>query len=125
MLTDFTLTDADAGRDLGVPDSFLVNLTMVTPPVWEQPDFDPGKQRYTAGFFVLRGSKAFRDSICVGPSANGGAFQHWGSDANMLINSSIGYRGSLIVMAVPKGSTWKLTLSDVPNVRTADAHMAA
>jgi hypothetical protein len=39
----------------------------------------------------------------------------------MLINGSLGYRGDLIVVACPKGSQWSLTLSDVPNPRTADA----
>jgi hypothetical protein len=32
----------------------------------------------------------------------------------MLVNSSIGYRGQLVIVVVPKGSTWSLTISDLP-----------
>jgi len=32
----------------------------------------------------------------------------------MLVNASVGYRGSLVVVAVPKGSVWNLSISDVP-----------
>ncbi len=36
----------------------------------------------------------------------------------MLIgNHDLGYRGALVVVAVPKGSQWSLTLSDVPSPR--------
>jgi hypothetical protein len=35
----------------------------------------------------------------------------------MLINRSESYRGGLVVVAVPKGSQWSLTLSDLPVVR--------
>jgi hypothetical protein len=32
----------------------------------------------------------------------------------MLVNSSIGYRGQFVIVVVPKGSTWSLTISDLP-----------
>ena len=35
----------------------------------------------------------------------------------LVINSSLSYRGALEVVCVPKGSQWSLTLSDVPNPR--------
>ena len=34
---DFTITEAGIGEMIGPPDGFLVNLTMVTPPVHETP----------------------------------------------------------------------------------------
>ena len=34
---DFTITEASIGEMIGPPDGFLVNLTMVTPPVHETP----------------------------------------------------------------------------------------
>jgi hypothetical protein len=41
----------------------------------------------------------------------------------MLVNRSEPYAGALVVVAVPKGSQWKITLSDVPNPRTADTDL--
>ncbi len=95
---------------------------MTTPPVYEQPSFDEGKQKFTAGYFVLRGSGDYRDAICIQPTTNAGWAQWWGDEARSLVNSSIAYRGQLTVVAVPRGSQWTLTLSDQPNVRAADAH---
>jgi hypothetical protein len=43
----------------------------------------------------------------------------------MLVNGSVAYRGALVVVAVPKGSVWRLTLSDQPNVRAADTDFGA
>jgi hypothetical protein len=37
-----------------------------------------------------------------------------GPEAHMLVNSSIGYRGQFVIVAVPKGSTWSLTISVWP-----------
>ena len=34
-----------------------------------------------------------------------------------VVNSSIGYFGDLVVISVPKGATFNITLSDTPNVR--------
>ena len=39
----------------------------------------------------------------------------------MIVNSSIGYRGEMVVTCVPRGSAWSLTLSDVRNRRPAPA----
>ena len=33
----------------------------------------------------------------------------------MLINSSIAYQGDLVVLAVPNGAVFSLTISDTPN----------
>ena len=41
----------------------------------------------------------------------------------MLINGSLGYRGDLIVVGVPKGSVWSLSLSDVPIVRAPHSNI--
>jgi hypothetical protein len=37
VLTDFTITAADVGRALGVPDGYLVNLAMTQGPAYETP----------------------------------------------------------------------------------------
>ena len=33
----------------------------------------------------------------------------------MLINSSVAYQGDLVVLAVPNGAVFSLTISDTPN----------
>jgi len=114
--TSYLITDADVGRVLPITDGFLTNLTMTAPPpVYEVPSFDEGKQIWTAGYFVLRGSGDNRDAVCITPA--GGGFAQWQkSNANMVVNRCIGFRGGLIVVAVPKGSSWSVTLSDAPVV---------
>ena len=36
----------------------------------------------------------------------------------MVVDGSFGYAGALMVVGVPRGSVWRLTLSDQPVVRT-------
>ena len=68
--TNYVITDADVGRVLPITDGFLTNLTMTAPPpVYEVPSFDEGKQIWTAGYFVLRGSGDYRDTVCINPRA--------------------------------------------------------
>jgi hypothetical protein len=115
--TSYLITDADVGRVLPITDGFLTNLTMTAPPpVYEVPSSDEGKQICTAGYFVLRGSGDNRDAVCITPAGGGGFAQWQKSNANMVVNRCIGYRGGLIVVAVPKGSSWSVTLSDAPVV---------
>ena len=115
--TSYVITDADVGRVLPITDGFLTNLTMTAPPpVYEVPSSDEGKQICTAGYFVLRGSGDNRDAVCITPAGGGGFAQWQKSNANMVVNRCIGYRGGLIVVAVPKGSSWSVTLSDAPVV---------
>ena len=35
----------------------------------------------------------------------------------MVVNSNIAYHGDLMIVGVPRGSQWSLTLSDTPNIR--------
>jgi hypothetical protein len=71
--TNYVITDADVGRVLPITDGFLTNLTMTAPPpVYEVPSFDEGKQIWTAGYFVLRGSGDNRDAVCINPAGGGG-----------------------------------------------------
>jgi hypothetical protein len=122
--TNYVITDADVGQVLPITDGFLTNLTMTAPPpVYETPSFDEGKQIWTAGYFVLRGSGDYRDTVCINPASGGGFAQWQKSNADMVVNRSISYRGGLIVVAVPKGSSWSVTLSDVPTVRSPDPAM--
>ena len=121
--TNYVITDADVGQVLPITDGFLTNLTMTAPPpVYEVPSFDEGKQIWTAGYFVLRGSGDYRDTVCINLASGGGFAQWQKSNANVVVNRSISYRGGLIVVAVPKGSSWSVTLSGVPTVRSPVAH---
>jgi hypothetical protein len=113
VLTDFTITAADVGRALGVPDGYLVNLVMTQGPAHETPSVDEGKQKLTSGYFVLRGSRDWRDLVCVSRICAGPA--EWLElTGNMVVSGGIRYSGDLVVVAVPRGSQWSLTLSDIP-----------
>jgi hypothetical protein len=111
-LTDFTITAADVGRVLGVPDGYLVNLAMIQGPVNETPSFE-GKQKLTSSYFVLRGSRDWCDLVCVSPVYGGGYAEWRGSTGNMVVSGCIRYSGDLAVVAVPRGTQWSLTLSDI------------
>lgn len=118
-LTEYTLDDQSVGQTLTPADGFLTGLTMTTPPPQsETPDHDPAKQHFTSAYFTIRGERDLRDLVNVSPRDNGGAFSWWGPDANMVVDGSLPYAGGLVVVGVPKGSVWSLSLSDVPIVRT-------
>jgi hypothetical protein len=113
VLTDVTITAADVGRLLGVPDGYLVNLAMTQGPGNQTLSFDEGKQKFSSGYFVLRGSRDWRDLVCVSPVCGG--YDEWlGLTGNMVVSGGIRYSGDLVVVAVPGGSQWSLTLSDIP-----------
>jgi hypothetical protein len=104
-LFDFTLDDQSVGQTIGPANGFLVNLTLQTPPsVYETPDHNPATQQYKSGYFVLRGSGDTQNLYC----------SLTGYVSNAVVRShGLGYRGDLVAICVPRGSTWLLTLSDV------------
>jgi hypothetical protein len=106
-LFDYTLTDADIGTVLPVPNGFLVNLSKTQAGVREEPQFSASKQCWIAGYFVLRASGDHQNLFSIGPFDTIPT-NIWAQGA------SIGYRGDLKVVCVPKGSVWSVTLSDVP-----------
>ena len=80
----------------------------------ETPSFDEGKRKFTSGYFVLRGSRDWCDLVCVSRSV-AAATQEWrGLTGYMVVSGGIRYSGDLAVVAVPRGSRWSLTLSDIP-----------
>jgi hypothetical protein len=87
-------------------------------PVYEVPSFDEGKQILDRRVFRSERKRRYRDTVGTNPASGGGFAQWQKSNADMVVNRSISYRGGLIVVAVPKGSSWSLTLSDVPTVRS-------
>jgi hypothetical protein len=105
MMFDFTIDDQSVGQTIGPSNGFLVNLRMTQPPsVYETPDHNPGTQQFKSGYFVLRGSGDTRNLYC----SLTGHFSYV-----LVQNNSLGYRGDLAVVSLPRGSTWSLTLSDV------------
>jgi hypothetical protein len=76
-----------------------------------------GRRRRGGAYLSLRGSRDVRDFVCALPQSNSGAFSWSGRVGSLFINRSEPYRGDLIVVAVPNGSQWQITLSDQPNVR--------
>ena len=88
---------------------------MVNPPsAYEVPDWDEGRRVWKTGYLVLRGSGDARDLVCVNPSTTGGAFSRWPDKGRLVVGDNLSYSGGLVVVAVPKGSTWALTLSGAP-----------
>ena len=117
---DFVLTEADIGRDLGVPDGYLVNLmrTKRPNPSYQIPDYDMGRRRWKSAYFQLRATGESMDTVCMSSQDGGGGAAHFGAgQATLWEGASVPYRGELRVLCVPKGSVWELTLSDVPFVR--------
>lgn len=88
---------------------------MVNPPsVYEVPDWDEGRRVWKTGYLVLRGSGDARDLVCVSPSTTGGGFSRWARQGPVGGRRQLSYGGGLVVVAVPKGGTWALTLSGAP-----------
>jgi hypothetical protein len=105
MMYDFQISDADVGRNLGVADGFLINLIMTQPPtVYETPDHNPATQQFKSGYFTLRGSGDTQNLYC---SLTGHL------STFLVANHSLAYHGNLVVVCVPRGSTWSITVSDV------------
>ena len=69
--------------------------------------FSAATQTYKAGQFVLKASGDFQNLVSLAP-ADVIPTGIWAQAA------SIAFRGALKVVCVPKGSTWSVTLSDVP-----------
>jgi hypothetical protein len=119
--TDFTITDANVGQVLPVADGFVVNLKRTKSGPFEQPEFSAATQQFTAGRFVLRASGEFRNLVCIDTQSDGGWASQYSSTASVWSNASVGYRGNLTIVCVPKGSVWEITLSDVPFVKTVES----
>ena len=66
------------------------------------------------GLFCVARSRDWRDLVCVSPVNGGGYSEWWGLTGNMVVSGGIRYSGDLAVVAVPRGSQWSLTLSDIP-----------
>ena len=116
---DFQIDESFIGQTIGPADGFVVDLGRTQAGVNEMPQWDPGRLCWKAGRFVLRGSRDFKDLVCI-DTASGAGWAGHASDrfSNVLTNASIGYAGDLRVVCVQKGSVWTLTLSDQPIDRT-------
>jgi hypothetical protein len=118
MKTDYVIDDTMVGSALPVPDGFLVGLRQTqNQSRYEVPFWDNGRGVWRSGYFVLKGDRDHQAvfSACPGQGGTVDPAKTW------VANRSIKYHGNLIVVAVPAGSTWALTLSDIPNTREAPA----
>jgi hypothetical protein len=122
---NYQFSDANVGEMIGPPDGFLVDLAMTQGAQYEQPDWDPGRLRWKTAYLVLRGQHDLKDLVCVSPQDNHGSFcwrhnKQGVAIGEMVVDGSPAYRGSLVIGCVPRGSSWRLTLSDTANVRASD-----
>ena len=118
-LTNITIDETSIGGALDPADGFLVSLSQTTPAV---PDGDPqwsaSLGRWRTGYLVLKGE---RDTQAVYSNRPSVWTPLWsGGERSLIASNSLPYAGRLRIECVPKGSTWSLTVSDVPFVRLAD-----
>jgi hypothetical protein len=69
------------------------------------------------GPVLLRASGEHRNLVCIDTAAGAGWASGLAAQGIVYSNASIGFKGSLKVVCVQRGSVWSLTLSDVPVLR--------
>lgn len=112
--TDFVIDDTMVGAALPIENGFLVNLRMTAPPpAYQVPFGNDGSGTWKSAYLQIRATGDHRDLFCACPDQGGVAGNVW------ITNRSLGFRGNLIIRAVPRGSVWQVTLSDVPVARSA------
>jgi lactate/malate dehydrogenase, alpha/beta C-terminal domain len=85
----------------GVPDGYLVTLIRTTDAVYDTVDHDPAGQRFTSSYMTLRLPRSARprQRRAFDPRRRFSVF--W-PRRQEIVNGSIGHRGDLIVVCVPK-----------------------
>jgi hypothetical protein len=117
VITSYTLTDTDVDRALTPANGFIVNLTLTRGGPFETPSWDPGFGkfgRFKSGYFTLAGALDPRLIFNFSSQTSGGIALSSGSARQLILDASLAYLGELIVVAVPRGSEWRIDLSDVP-----------
>jgi hypothetical protein len=104
--TSFTLTDANNGTTIGVPDGFMVSLTMVTPP-----DFSSFDASIPSHWWLSVGGS--RDTEWARINVDLLSNPLFGGTPTLLANGHRPYRGDFAIDSIPRGSSWSLTVSDV------------
>jgi hypothetical protein len=112
--TDFILDDTMVGTVLPVADGYLTDLRRTQSPV-DQPALCAPDGTWLSGKFQIRGENDIRDLICT-DSLDVGSWS--GGVKTLIANSSLPYKGGLVIRALPKGAVFSLTLSDAPIQRT-------
>jgi hypothetical protein len=114
-IATYQISDADVGTTIGPQNGFVTGLTMLSPPtVFETPDWDPGRQWFKSGYFTIRGEGDLRPIFNAQIGAGGGHFSYWGGEAHSIVDGNF-LKGALKIVSVPKGSTWLVSVSDIPH----------
>ena len=113
---NFIIDETFVGATSGPVDGFVVNLKRTQAGPYDPPAFSEAKQQWTAGRFVLRGSRDFRNLMCIDTQSDGYWASQYGNTAGVLTSASVSYPGELQIICIPKGSVWEITLSDIPYV---------
>jgi hypothetical protein len=114
---DFVIDETFVGQTIGPSDGFIVKLRRTKAGPYDPPAFSEAKQQWTAGRFVLRGSRDYRNLICIDTQSDGYWASQYAGTAEVLNNASVSYPGELQIICIPRGSVWEITLSDIPYVR--------
>jgi hypothetical protein len=113
-IATYQISDADVGTTIGPQNGFVTGLTMLSPPtVFETPDWDPGRQWFKSGYFTIRGEGDLRPIFNAQIGAGVGHFSYWGGEAHSIVDGNF-LKGALKIVSVPKGSTWLVSVSDIP-----------
>lgn len=124
MIFDFVIDRSTMGSTIGPGGGgFLTDLTMTQPGSSELAQCRPDG-RWTSMYLQLRGTLDFRDIYCAIPSQN---FTSWSGKTLFLIaDHSLPYKGDLMVVCVPRGAVFEISLSDVElTEKERDARMKA
>jgi hypothetical protein len=108
--TVHTVDDTKVGAALA-SGGFVVGIVQTKGGPYTVPEFDPGRQKWTQGYFCLRDTGAFRPVICVSPQTTGQPGGNW------MTGGSRPVIGDLVAESVPRGSEWRITTADVLTVR--------
>ena len=69
---------------------------------------------FKSGYFTIRGEGDLRPIFNAQIGAGGGHFSYWGGEAHSIVDGNF-LKGALKIVSVPKGSTWLVSVSDIPH----------
>ena len=104
-LFEYEVDDTFIGKTLTPENGFLVDCKQVRPASHYVAPYGYNGV-WVTGYFQIRGAFDQRDLICVCPAQS----PAW---PGYVVGRSIFYQGGLRILCVPKGSLWRMTLSDV------------
>ena len=119
MITDYVLEDGHVGQVISAaPNGFVVDISQSqSMQKNDYPQWSETGRHWKTCYFELRGSKSFQDIFAVCPSQSPAPPSTFGGRRYYLVSGSIPFYGDLILLCLPRGSQWQVSISDVPLTR--------